>query len=168
MPTNLTLLRPALTTVGIGEMAVAHQRDAVLVTYSLGSCIGVSMFDPEAGIGGLIHCMLPVSSAEPDKAALKPAMYVDTGLVAMMQAMINLGADTRRLVIKVAGAASPLDQCSRFKIGERNVTVMRKVLWKNNLMLTGEQLGGVEPRTMFLVMQTGQTILRSGGAEYEL
>ena len=158
----------ALRSVGIAEMAVSVDPGETLVTYSLGSCVGVSLYDPQARVGGLIHCMLPLSTIDPDKARAKPGMFVDTGLVALIQGVLDAGAEMSRLIVKLAGAASPMDACGRFKIGERNVATVRKVLWKNSLLLRGELTGGTQPRTLSLFMNDGRSTVRSGGQEVEL
>lgn len=154
--------------VGISEMAVSKNRGDVLVTYSLGSCIGLSLYDPEVGVGGLIHCMLPLSRIDPEKAKANPPMFTDTGVPALLQALLNLGASRKRLVAKVAGAASPLDDNGVFKIGERNYVVLRKVLWKNEILIAAEDCGGTVARTMALHIETGRTTLKVGGKEVEL
>jgi len=160
--------REAIRVAGIGEMVVSNDMSQILITYSLGSCIGVSLFDPQAGVGGLIHCMLPSSKMEAEKAARRPCLYVNTGVIALLQAVMDLGAIGSRMTIKVAGAGSPMDQVGRFKIGERNMTTFRKVLWKNGLMLAAEDVGGTEPRTMSLYMGLGRTTIRKNGSEGEL
>ena len=157
-----------LRVVGISELEVSTAPADVLVTYSLGSCLGVSIHDPVAGVGGLIHCMLPVSKGSPEKAAAKPAMFVDTGVVALLNGMFARGAERARLVVKVAGAASPMDASGRFRIGERNYTVLRKVLWKNELMIHAEDIGGTAPRTVRLYVGSGRTTIKAAGGEVEL
>lgn len=155
-------------TIGISEMRVSNNPDDVLVTYSLGSCVGLTLYDPVTRVGGMIHCMLPLSRIDPAKAAAKPEMFTDTGVPALIQAVLNLGGSRKRLVAKVAGAASPLDDKGMFKIGERNYVVLRKVLWKNEILIAAESIGGTIARTMFLHIATGTTIIKSGGQEVEL
>lgn len=155
-------------TVGISEMKISTRPDDVLVTYSLGSCVGLALFDPVAGIGGMIHCMLPLSKIDPAKAQANPQMFTDTGVPALIQGMLNLGAQMRHMVAKVAGAASLLDEQGTFKIGERNYIVLRKLLWKNNILIAAEDTGGSIARTMYLYMDTGRVMLRSRGVEKEL
>ena len=154
--------------VGISEMKVSSRTDDILVTYSLGSCIGLSLYDPVARVGGLIHCMLPLSKIDPVKAQTRPCMFTDTGVVALLQGVLNLGAERRRLVARVAGASCLLDDRAMFRIGERNYTVLRKVLWKNSILIDAEDVGGTISRTMYLYMATGQTIIKSKGREVEL
>ncbi|MBI5118468.1 chemotaxis protein CheD [Candidatus Poribacteria bacterium] len=155
-------------TVGIAEMKVSkHERD-VLVTYSLGSCIGLSLYDPIARVGGMIHCMLPLSKIDPAKAQANPSMFTDTGIVALLQAVFDLGAERRNLVAKAAGCGELLDEKGLFKIGERNYAVLRKILWKNNILISGEDVGGSLPRTMFLHMADGKTVVKTRNGEAEL
>jgi len=155
-------------TVGISDMRVSKRPDDVLVTYSLGSCVGLSLHDPVAGVGGIIHCMLPLSKIDPVKAEANPCMFTDTGIPALIQALFDLGAERKNLVAKAAGAASLLDDKGLFRIGERNHTVLRKVLWKNSILIAAEDVGGTQARTMYLFMGTGRTVIRSGGRENEL
>ena len=155
-------------TVGISEMLVTQSVDDVLITYSLGSCIGVTLYDAEAKVGGLIHCMLPLSRIDPERAKRQPPMFTDTGVPALLQEVLNRGASRKRLVAKVAGAAAPLTDNGVFKIGERNYTVLRKVLWKNEILIAAEDVGGTTARTMALYMDSGKTTIRSGGVEKEL
>lgn len=155
-------------TVGIAEMKVAADSDDVLVTYSLGSCVGLCMSDPEAGVAGMVHCMLPLSRIDPAKAAANPFMFTDTGVQGLIQELLTRGAQKRRLVAKVAGGASPLGESLTFKIGQRNYAVLRKVLWKNNILIAAEDVGGAAPRTMYHYVGSGKTTIRSAGREWEL
>ncbi len=157
-----------LVTVGISEMAVSNREHETLVTHSLGSCIGLTLFDPVARVGGLVHSMMPLSTMDSEKARANPLMFVDTGVATLLQAVFDLGARRRHLVAKVAGASQIMDENRVFRIGERNYTVLRKILWKNNILITGEDIGGTASRTMYLCMATGVTTVRSGRREMEL
>ena len=149
-------------------MKTSTNPDDIIVTYSLGSCIGLALYDPVAHIGGMIHCMLPLSRIDPDRARALPQMFTDTGVPLLISTLLDLGAEKRRLVAKVAGAAKLLDNGSTFNIGERNQVVLRKVLWKNKILIDGEETGGSKARTLMLHLDSGKTIIRSGGNEYEI
>jgi len=149
-------------------MKVSSNPEDVLVTYSLGSCVGVTLYDPLQKIGGLIHCMLPLSKVDPERAKEVPYMFVDTGLPLMLQTLINMGANKNRIVAKVAGGAVLLDDNGMFRIGERNHIVVRKLLWKNNILISSEDVGGTIARTVYLQINDGKTIIKSAGKEYEL
>lgn len=154
--------------VGISEYAVCSDPSDRLVTYSLGSCVGLVLHDPAAGLAGMLHSMMPLSKANPEKAAQVPAMYTDTGTQAMIQAMFNRGATRDNLVAKVVGAASQVDESGLFRIGERNHAVVRKVLWKNGILIASEDVGGSISRTVYLDVGTGRTLVRSDGVVREI
>jgi len=154
--------------VGISEMKISSNPDDVLIAYSLGSCIGLSLYDPVIRMGGMIHCMLPESKIDSGKAHATPCMFTDTGVPELLQAMMGLGGAKHRLIAKVAGAAGLLAANGAFKIGERNYVVLRKILWNNSISITAEDTGGMIVRTMCLHIATGKTTIRSRGEEKEL
>ena len=154
--------------VDIADAKVSDREDDVLVTYSLGSCLGVAIYDPQVRVGGMIHCMLPLSSVDPAKAEQRPFMFVDTGMMRFLKMLFDRGVSRSRAIVKVAGCARILDNSNLFRIGERNYTVARKVLWKNGLMIKSENIGGNMSRTMRLEIGTGRCLLRSSGQESEM
>lgn len=155
-------------TVDIADMAVSNRPGDELVTYSLGSCLGVSIYDPEIKVGGMIHCMLPLSSVDGDKAKEKPFMFVDTGVVQLLNELFQLGLQKKRAIVKVAGCSQILDKQGLFRIGERNYTVFRKILWKNGMMINNEDIGGDASRTIRLDIETGKFTLKKGGQTVEM
>ena len=155
-------------TIGIADMAVSKSRDEVLVTYALGSCVGVTIYDPVVGVGGLIHCMLPLSKIDPVAARDNPYKFVDTGVPMLFHSAYRLGARKERIVVKVAGGAKMHDAEGRFRIGERNYAVLRKILWKNNVLIQSEDVGGTVSRTMSLEIATGRVLVKSKGTVKEL
>ncbi len=154
--------------IGISEYAVSANPSDTLVTYSLGSCVGLVLHDPVAGVGGMLHSMMPASRANPEKAAQLPAMYTDTGAQLLVQTLFNLGATRANLTARVAGAASHVDRDNLFRIGERNYAVVRKVLWKNEILISAEDVGGSVSRTVYLDIGTGRTLVKSEGTVREL
>jgi chemotaxis protein CheD len=154
--------------IGISEYAVSSDPADTFVTYSLGSCVGLVLHDSVAGVGGMLHSMMPASRANPAKAAEQPAMYTDTGAQLLVQALFDLGATRANLVAKVVGAASQVDAENLFRIGERNHAVVRKVLWKNEILIAAEDVGGAVSRTVYLEIGTGRTLVKSEGAVREL
>lgn len=154
--------------LGIGEMGISTVPDETLITYSLGSCVGLTLYDPEVGVGGMIHCMLPLSRMDPEKAKARPCLFTDTGIAALIQGILDRGGSRKRFIAKVAGGGQPLDDNGMFKIGERNYTVLRKILWKNNILIDAEDVGGKKARTLVLYMARGTTAVRAGGQETPL
>lgn len=158
----------AQITVGISDMAIAESPDDLIVTYSLGSCLGVTFYDTVARIGGMIHCMLPLSSVDANKAAECPCMFIDTGVPRLLNAMFVKGCRKNQIVTKIAGASSVLDNKGLFRIGERNYAIFRKILWKNGMLITSEDIGGQISRTLRLEIGTGRVTVKSNGQEVEL
>lgn len=154
--------------VGIGEMCVSACREEKLITYSLGSCVGLTLFDPVRGVGGMLHAKLPVSRLDPERAAQNPALFADTGVSSLLSALFELGAKRRDLIACLAGATNMMDRQDLFRIGERNQMVVRKVLWKNDILIAAEDLGGTASRTMYLDMSSGETLLRVYGKTWTL
>ncbi len=155
--------------VGIADMRVSNDPSAILVTYSLGSCIGVSIYDPVAKVGGLLHFMLPESKIAPDKAEEKPFMFADTGVPLLFKEAYKYGGNKRRMIIKIAGGAQVMDASGFFNIGKRNHIALRKILWGNNVLIDKEDIGDNVNRTMRLEIGTGRVFLKiSGGKEKEL
>ncbi|MEM6314949.1 MAG: chemotaxis protein CheD, partial [Planctomycetota bacterium] len=147
-------------TVNISDFKVSKNPGDVLVTYSLGSCIGVAIADPQATVAGLLHFQLPDGKMDAERSARQPAMFADSGLDALIAAMLELGADKRRLRVKIAGGAKMLAGSETFDIGRRNHTAIRKALWKHGLMVDSEDCGGSVPRTMYVNVTDGRVMLK--------
>ncbi len=94
-------------------------------------------------------------------------MFVDSGMMKFLGMLFDLGLSRSRAIVKVAGCARILDNSNLFRIGERNHTVLRKILWKNGLMIKAEEVGGALSRTLRLEIGTGRCTLRSSGVESE-
>ncbi len=154
--------------VGVGDMAVSDKQDDVIVTYSLGSCIGVAIYDPKARVGGMLHYMLPESKIDPTKAKKNPAMFGDTGIPLLFKTCYSLGAKKQNLIVKVAGGANILDENGIFNIGKRNYMVLKKLFWRNNVRIAAEHVGGKVNRTLRLEISSGKFFLKvAGEGEFE-
>jgi chemotaxis protein CheD len=149
--------------VTVGELAVSNRPNASLITYSLGSCLGVAIYDPLARAGGLLHAMLPSSSINPARAAERPGMFVDTGVAALFRACYELRAEKQRLRICVAGAAQFMDKSNFFNIGRRNYQQLTEILRQHGLAIAAQEAGGMVSRTMQLDIRTGEVRLKTSG-----
>lgn len=157
-----------LKVVGISETCVSKNTEDVIITYSLGSCIGLTAYDPVTKVGGMIHYMLPLSKIAPEKAKTKPAMFADTGIPFLLKKLLAEGAVKNRLIVKVAGGSKLMDENKVFNIGERNHLVMRKLLWKNNILIDAEDVGGSLSRTVRFEIGTGMVTVKSSRGVVEL
>ena len=155
--------------VGVADMKISCQSGDVLVTHALGSCLGVAVHDPAAVVGGLLHIMLPQASINPEKAQSNPFMFVDSGVPAFFHQLYAAGAVKARCVVSVAGGSNINGgDNDRFAIGKRNHLMLRKLLWKNGILVKAEDVGGTAPRTMYLEVGTGRTWLSTAGQERPL
>jgi chemotaxis protein CheD len=153
--------------VGIADYAVSNARHVILATHSLGSCLGIAIYDPAVHVGGLLHIMLPDSNLDPMKAAAQPAMFLDTGLPALYRAAYKLGADKYRLQIYVAGGAQVMDNSGFFSIGKRNYEALLQICRQHGLRLQAEQVGGLVSRSVYLQVETGDLWLKVSGTPGE-
>jgi chemotaxis protein CheD len=150
--------------VGISDCKVSNDLDSTLVTYALGSCIAVVLYDPATKVGGLLHYMLPESALDAQKAQQNPFMFADTGIRALLQAVTASGALPKRMVVRLAGGAAVLDTEGVFQIGKRNYLAARKILWKAGVLISAEAVGGDVSRTIRLDLATGRMWIREAGA----
>jgi len=155
--------------VGVADMKIASQKDDVIVTHGLGSCLGIAVHDPTAGVGGLLHVMMPLSGVNPEKAHDNPFMFVDTGVPEFFRCLYEQGALKSRMVVKVAGGAnSQMRATDCFEIGKRNFIMLKKMFWKNGIMIKAQEVGGSDARTMYLEIGSGRVWLSIGGVERQL
>lgn len=147
--------------VGVGDCQLSSDPASILVTYALGSCIAVAIWDPVARVGGLLHFMLPESAqGTAQDAAAQPYRYADTGTPLLFRSAYQLGADKRRLVVRLAGGAAVVNDGGLFNIGRRNYAAVRRILWQAGVMVHGEDVGGTVSRTVRMEVGSGRMIVR--------
>ena len=154
--------------VGVGDMRVSNNAGDTIVTYALGSCIGVSIYDMQAKVGGLLHFQLPDSRIKNGHGVGNPKMFADTGIPLLFRHAYALGASKQTLVVKVAGGSQLLDEKGFFAIGKRNFVMLKKIFWQNQVLIAGEHVGGNISRTMYLEIATGRTWLKIHNEVVEL
>ena len=154
--------------VGVADMKISAEKHDLIVTHALGSCLGITIYDPVACVGGMLHVMLPLSTIDPNKAAANPYMFVDTGVPRLFIECYKAGASKERLLVKAAGGAcvNGNEEDDFFQIGKRNFTLLRKLLWKNGVLLKAHDIGGNRSRNMTLEIGSGEvTVTVNGSAE---
>ena len=159
-------------TVGVADMALLCAETGSISTYALGSCIGITVFDPVAKVGGMLHFMLPQplekTSSNERNGHHPDAMFATTGIPALFREAYKLGAQKERLIICAAGGAAFLKDEGRYQIGKRNKMIMRKLFWKNGITLNAEDTGGNVARTMLFDLASGEVLIRSKRMETAL
>lgn len=154
--------------VDIADLKVSADPDVTLVTFALGSCIGVTAYDPVKHVAGLLHFQLPLSEANPEKATHQPGMFGDTGFGALLDAMTSAGCRKGNLVVKVMGGAKCYEDHGMFDIGRRNYVVLRKLLWKQGLPIAAEDVGGTCSRTVRINVGDGAVTISKEGRQWSL
>lgn len=145
--------------VGVGDMKTSTDRATDVVTYALGSCLCVVVYDPVVKVAGMLHAMLPDVLSAPHREHDNPAMFVDLGIPLVVRACVNLGARTRRLMLFAAGGANMGFPIHRGEpgIGERNIAAMQRALTDLGLALADADLGGTQSRKVSVSVDTGAT-----------
>ena len=146
----------SMMVVGISDYRCSADPEASIVTYALGSCIGVGAHDPAGGVGGLLHFLLPDSRQDAARALAQPASYADTGIPLLIRSMERMGADRRRIRVRLAGGAQILDDSAQLAVGKRNYLAARKLLWQMGVLVEMEAVGGTVSRNLGLTVGTGE------------
>lgn len=147
--------------VGIADMKITRQ-EGELITYALGSCIGISFYDPMIKLGALLHIMLPEKN-QSDSNVFK---FADSGIRETLRKLYAFGATKGRLVVKIAGGAKMFEMKGPGglgNIGERNAQNVKRVLMMEGIRVAGEDTGANYARTMLLNVETGQVFIRMAG-----
>jgi chemotaxis protein CheD len=150
---------PRQLIIGVGEIACAeHPR--ILVTQALGSCVGLTLWDPMTRIGGIAHIMLPTAA---DSAMHgHPERFASTAIPLLVDQLGMRGAPKRRLLAKLAGGAAMFGGESGVEtIGQRNIAEVRAQLKRLGVPIRGEDTGGSHARTIELHLDTGILLVRS-------
>lgn len=153
------------TSVGMGELEVTDNREAVLTTF-VGSCVALCLYDPQAKVGGMAHIMLPDGSK--DSSAAGAAKYADRALENTMKMMTQKGASPARLVAKIAGGAKIFaheGSEDMFAIGARNTDSVRKLLQDRGISITGEDVGQTYGRWVRFDIKSGSVKVGKRGKE---
>lgn len=149
--------------IGIADMKMAKGA-GMLVTYALGSCIGICLHDPALKMGALVHIMLPVNMETGRK---NPMKYADTGIRDTLKEMEAKGASRSRITAKIAGGAMMFKEGtgSLGNIGQRNIESVKLNLKKEGIRLLKEDVGGSVARTLLFDVNSGLACIRCYGRQ---
>ena len=106
-----------------------------------------------------------ISKMDSQKAFRFPSVFVDTGVNLLFREAAKLGAEKKRLLVTDVGCYSLMDEKVFFQIGERNITVLRKFLWKNNILLDNQDIGGDFSKSVKISVLDGKITVKTGGLE---
>jgi len=166
LATNQVRINEYTITVGLGEMAVTRDPKTSLACFGLGSCICLCAYDPLSKISGMVHIVLPKSkNGLADRAAIK---YADVAIPVLLQELEQTGASKTHLKVKIAGGAKMIKsfgQDDPFDMGNRNCEMVKSLLAAHNLRISGSDTGGTQGRSVWMIADTGQVLVRKAGEE---
>lgn len=151
--------------VGMADLNVCVSPNAI-TTLGLGSCVGIVLYDPARKISGMVHIMLPDSTKILNNS--NKAKFADTGIDALIQYMIKVGADRRTLIAKIAGGAQMFafsNNSDMMRIGERNVEATKNKLFELGICIKAEDTGANYGRTIEFYPENGELYIKSVGKE---
>lgn len=130
--------------------------DAIAVATTLGSCVAACVRDPESGVGGLNHFMLPDSGAMSHE---KCTRYGRSAMDTLIREVRYRSGGATALEVKVFGGGNVIDIASN-PVGERNIEFVRGYLADAGVEIVSEDLGGPHPRKVVYYPATGRVLLR--------
>lgn len=139
------------------------RQEGTIITYALGSCIGIALYDPMIKLGALVHIMLPERVNSSDANIFK---YADTGLRETLRKLYAYGATKQRLTAKIAGGAKMFEMksgSSMGNIGERNAQMVKRVLMQEGIRIVKEDTGANYARTMSIDLANGMVLVKTFG-----
>ena len=149
--------------VGMADLNICKSPD-VITTLGLGSCIGLTLYDPVTKIGGMVHYMLPDSTQVRNNENI--AKFADTGIDELLKRVVAAGASRQRLVAKIAGGAKMFETTGVSAIGhigERNAEAAKQILKQKGIRLIAEDTGLNYGRTVELHCETGEFYIKAVG-----
>lgn len=148
--------------IGIAGVKVVRQPDRIRTT--LGSCVGVALYDRVAKIAGLAHVMLPSSEG----CYGDRGKFADTAIEWLLRDLLEAGCDKSRLAAKIVGGASMFGPRRDHGLGERNADAVRKELQRHCIHIVAEDVGGQKGRKLLLDPAAGVVEVQVLGAEIVL
>ncbi len=158
----------SMIVVSMGDYKTAKGEEK-LMTKDLGSCLGVALRDPQTGVGGLLHVMLPHYTGSGENGVF-PAVskYADSGLDEMTKVLVMQGAQRSRLVAKIAGGAHMIKNATipeSKDISSRNLTAVKDKLEELKIPLLAADVGEHFPRTVVFEPGSGTFRILTPGKE---
>lgn len=149
--------------VGMADLKVCRYPDAI-TTLGLGSCVGVVLYDSVAQCAGMVHVMLPDSTAIRNNS--NKAKFADTGIDELIRCLEDIGARQNRMIAKIAGGAQMFafnSTSDMVRVGERNVEACKKKLNELGIRIVSEDTGLNYGRTIEFYTETGLLKIKAVG-----
>jgi len=149
------------TIVGVADIKMATGASWIITTYALGSCLGITLYDPVKRVGGMLHAMLPDSKLHQSQGATKIAMFLDSGMNELLLQLRKAGVNERGLECKVFGGSQVMSADKFFRIGDRNIETFKALSQSLGLRVSVWEVGGHVNRTIKFYLESGQVSVRT-------
>lgn len=149
--------------VGLGEVQVTRDREVVLASFGLGSCVVVCVYDFLTHVGGMTHVVLPSSGSRPVSSTF-PGKYADSGTAHLIRGLEGQGAARARMTAKIAGGAAVTRgavPASLLDVGSKNVAAVQAALEREGIPITAYDTGGHHGRSVWFWLKSGKVMVRT-------
>jgi chemotaxis protein CheD len=155
------VMESTLIEVQMGKMELAQSPDK-LITRGLGSCLGMTIYDPARKIGAMVHPMLP--DIAKSRITSNPSRFVNSGIELAIKELENRGCHRSRMEVKIFGGAhmfSFINTDSALNVGQKNIEMAHAVLKDLNMKVIAEEIGGTFGRTIELDTDSGSVLVKT-------
>lgn len=145
-------MTPVLTRIHLiqGDCRVSRDPHTVLTT-TLGSCVSACMRDPEAGVGGMNHFLLPEGDDVQGREAIR---YGAHAMELLVNALLRLGARREQLQAKLFGGARLSENL--VDVGGKNAAFAEQYLKREGITYLGGSVRGFLARRIQFWPATGR------------
>jgi chemotaxis protein CheD len=141
--------------IGLGEIVISNQKQDILKTYGLGSCIGITVYSTTRRVGGMGHIVLP-RPLDLQSASEKLGYYAVTGVPLLINEIcMKYGCTINELEINLFGGAYSVQKNDSFQIGKRNFEEVLRILKTLNIKQVNTEVGGNTSRTIEMDISSG-------------
>lgn len=151
--------------VGMADWKMARKND-ILVTFGLGSCVALTLWDGTDHVAAMAHIMLPDSKLIRYRQEVNPAKFADTAIEVMLVELAKQGFPKDRFQAKLVGGANMFTFAGKnlgsgMNVGQRNVAAVKEELTKQGIALVGEDTGGTSGRSVEFYVANGVLRIRT-------
>jgi chemotaxis protein CheD len=153
--------------IKMGEGAVTNAPH-ILSSQGIGSCVVVTIYDRFRKMGGMAHIMLPNSNNANGRGFLYH--HADTAIVTLLGKLRSMGAVQYNMVAKMVGGAQMFNCSDDIApgIGKQNVSSIRRILGREQIPLSGEEVGGSCGRNVEFYLDSGKVMVKTAGKKEDV
>lgn len=145
--------------VGMGEYVVTDNKDAIIKTHALGSCVAVTAYSPLKKVAGMIHVVLPSPLNDRDWIR-RPCFFAKSGIPLLIDVMYRqFGCRKEELQVQIYGGAESVQNMDIYNIGKKNIEAVKRTLSDLGLIIQRTDLSGYDSRSLSMEVQSGTVLV---------